>query len=184
MMAIPKPQEPEPVIEAEPAPAVESDWVAEPAAPVAILRLSLGDGGPPLEAWVPETATLAVACTWLHGALLPMSTALDGRLVASWRLGNQAGPLAGWCRVQDLEQPLVLHRVESTLRALAIRLDGIPDVVHLKVASVVQLGAVIEQIARHKGVDLSGSSIYSGDQAYPHEALVDELPDVELVLKA
>jgi hypothetical protein len=192
MMTLPKRKEevqpepePEPeTAQAEPVPAVETPLVAIPATPVEILQVSLGDDGPLLETWVPEGATLAVACTWLHGAILPVETALDGRLVASWRLGNSAGPLPGWHLVADSEKALVLHRIENVSKEVVIRLEGNGEVVRLKTSSVVQVGALIELIARHQGVDLSGTWIYAGEQAYPHEALLDELPDSELVLKA
>ena len=154
------------------------------AAKLEIIRVTLGEGGPVLETWVPEGANLAVACTWLYGALLPVETALDGRLVASWRLGTQAGPLPSWHLVSDTESPLVLHRISNKTKELVLRVEDSGEVLRFKVSSVVQLGALIDSVGRHTGVDLSGLWVYADGQAYPHETLVDELPDVELVLKA
>jgi hypothetical protein len=154
------------------------------AAKLEIIRVTLGGGGPVLEAWVPEGANLAVACTWLYGALLPVETDLNGRLVASWRLGTHAGPLPGWQLVSDSEPPLVLHRITNKTKELALRVEVSKEVVRFKASSVVQLGALIGSIGKHQGVDLSGLWVCAGGQAYPHEALVDELPDIELVLKA
>jgi len=54
----------------------------------------------------------------------------------------------------------------------------------MKAATVVQVGGLIELIAQHKGVDLSGTWLYDGEKAQPPEALVDELSDRILVLKA
>jgi hypothetical protein len=179
---------PEPEVAESPAPKLplmqKGASVASPAAKVQTIQLTLGEGGPLLEALVPEDANLAVACTWLHGALLPVETSLDGRLLAGWRLGTAIAPLPAWQSVADCEQPFTLHRVTSKARAVKIRVDGEASVLSMKVATVVQLGALIELVGKHQGVDFSGAWLYYGEQAFPHEALVDELPDDVLVLKA
>ena len=133
---------------------------------------------------VASDATLAVACTWLHGVLLPVEASLDGRILAGWRLGTAAGPLPGETRVAELEQPLVLHRVANEARALKVRIEQDSQVLSFKVVSVIQVGAMIQLIARHKGVDLSDKWLHDGDRVIPPEALVDELSTERvLVLK-
>ena len=160
---------------------LEKEEVA--ASSVCSLRVRLGPEGPVLEGVVAQDATLAIACNWLHGALLPVETSLEGRLLAAWRLGTAEGPLPGETRISDASGEWVLHRVESAVRTLKVRIESEPEILSFKVASVVQIGAVVGLIGRHKNANLSEKWLHDGDRVVPHEALVDELSDSVLVLK-
>ena len=73
--------------------------------------------------------------------------------------------------------------MESAVRTLKVRIESEPEILSFKVASVVQIGAVVGLIGRHKNANLSEKWLHDGDRVVPHEALVDELSDSVLVLK-
>ena len=177
---------PPPTVPPSVAPAVESTASSdESSAPnTRRIALVLGDSGVELEGIVARDATLAVACTWLHGVLLPVEASLDGRLLSGWRLGNAHGPMPGETLVSELKEPLVLHRVRSEVRALRVRIEQESQVLSFKVVSVIQVGAMIQLIGQHKKMDLSDKWLHDGDRVVPAESLVDELStDRVLVLK-
>ena len=153
------------------------------------LKLRIAPDGDTFKTRFPGKATLAECVARLTASLLPIQTDLSGRLTTGWRLGPEAGPLAGDTLVeaQAPDSLLLLHPIQAreVLAEIQVQDEDAPHRFRAPLSNVTPAASVVDHLVRWLGLDDGPWSLHAGDRVLGPYELLDEvdLSSTPLVLR-